>query len=46
MGHRWLPCLTLEEIQLKWKECEHSAVKMARPWPGFMLPKHMTHVFC
>lgn len=44
-GQLLLPCLTFAEIQWKWKVCEHSAVKRAWPWPGFIVVKHMAHVF-
>lgn len=29
IGHVTLPCLTFDEIQMKWKACEHWAVNMA-----------------
>lgn len=28
-------------MQWKWKEWEHSAVKMAWPWPGFIEVRHI-----
>lgn len=43
-GHTRLPYLTLEAMQEKWKEWEHSAVKRAWPCPAFMTSKHIEQV--
>lgn len=34
MGQVTPPCRTFEEMQVKWKECEHWAVNIA--WPGLV----------
>lgn len=44
IGHTWLPWLTFDEMQWKWKVWEHSAVKRAWPCPAFMLPRQIAHV--
>lgn len=44
-GQIWLPCFTFEVMQWKWKECEHSAVKIACPCPRFIEVKHIAQVF-
>lgn len=36
--------MTFEEMQWKWKECEHSAVKIACPPPCFILVRHIEQV--
>lgn len=46
IGQIWFPCFTLEVIQWKWKEWEHSAVKMAWPWPDSMVFRHIAQVLC
>lgn len=45
-GQIWFPCFTLDVMQWKWKEWEHSAVNIACPAPGLMEVRHIEHVFC
>lgn len=45
IGQQRFPCLTLLAIQTKWKEWEHSAVKMAWPCPALTLLRQMAQFF-
>lgn len=50
MGHVTLPWRTFEEIQMKWKACEHWAVNMAwqelAPSPLMRGSRHIAQRFC
>lgn len=43
-GQMRFPCFTFDVMQLKWKECEHSAVKMAWPFVVFIVVKHIAQI--
>lgn len=45
-GQILLPCLTLEVMQSKWNECEHSAVNIAFPSSFLISSKQIAHLLC
>lgn len=46
MGQEKFPCLTFLTMQLKWKEWEHSAVKMSSSCPLVTSLTQMAQFFC